>query len=76
MAEATSRSYASACCIGRKPNVVSAVLGNSGKLRKRDQHKGKREFSSGLSALPFRERYQVAVHQRTLMSAQIASLLG
>src|SRR6266478_1373046 len=26
MAEAASRSYASACCIGRKPNVVSAVL--------------------------------------------------
>ncbi len=29
MAEATSRSYASACYIGRKPNVVSAVLGNN-----------------------------------------------
>src|SRR6266852_7432862 len=29
--------------------------GSSGKLRKRDQHKGKRAFSSGLSALPFRE---------------------
>jgi hypothetical protein len=28
MAEAASRSYASAFCIGRKPNVVSAVLGN------------------------------------------------
>ena len=50
--------------------------GNSGKLSKRDQHKGKRAFSSGLSALPFRERYQGAVHQRTLTSAQIASLLG
>jgi hypothetical protein len=30
MTEATSRSYASACCIGRKPNVGSFVLGNNG----------------------------------------------
>src|SRR5437764_11991683 len=29
--------------------------GSSGKLRKRDQHKGKRVFSSGLSTLPSRE---------------------
>ena len=30
MAGGTSSSYASAFCIGRKPNVVSAVLGNNG----------------------------------------------
>ncbi len=84
MAEAASRSYASAFCIGHKPNVVSAVLKNNcgawaeslatkrlWQAEKKGSAQGGIEFSSGLSTFPIRERYQVAVHQRTLTSAQI-----
>jgi hypothetical protein len=90
MAEAASRSYASVFCIERKPNAGSFVLKNNcgawaESLATRQlwqaEQKGsaqgeERAFSSGLSALPARERSQIAIHQRTLTSAPIASLLG
>ncbi len=89
MAEAASHSYASVFCIERKPNAGSFVLKNKcgawvESLATRQlwqaEKKGSAQGEESVLLWPERssprERSQGAVHQRTLTSAQIASLLG
>ena len=89
MAGAASSSYVGAFCIGLRPRGTSAVFKNKceawaeslatkqlWQAEKKGLAQGEESVLLWPRALPFRERYHVAVHQRTLTSAQIASLLG